>query len=94
MNAELLKGLTDEQIAKVKACKSQEEILQLAKEEGVELGEEQLEAVSGGGCTVKPKCPFCKSERVLILKYVTGEGGCPLKLMECADCNKRWYTDA
>jgi len=94
MKEELLKGLSEEQIAKVKACKNQEEILQLAKKEGVELSEEQLEAVSGGGCTVKPKCPFCKSERVLILKYVTGEGGCPLKLMECSACNKNWYTDA
>ena len=37
MKEELLKGLTEEQIAKVKACKNQEEILQLAKEEGIEL---------------------------------------------------------
>ena len=94
MRQELLEGLSEEQIAKIRACKSQEEILQLAKKEGVELSEEQLEAVSGGGCTPIPKCYFCKSERVLIVKYVTGEGGCPLKLMECADCNKRWYTDA
>ena len=93
MREELLKGLSEEQIAKIKACKSQEEILQLAKKEGIELSEEQLEAVSGGGCN-DPKCYFCKSERVLIVKYVTGEGGCPLKLMECADCHKTWYTDA
>ena len=93
MRKELLEGLSEEQIAKIRACKSQEEILQLAKKEGVELSEEQLEAVSGGGCN-DPKCLFCKSERVLIVKYVTGEGGCPLKLMECADCHKRWYTDA
>ena len=94
MRKELLEGLSEEQIAKIRACKSQEEILQLAKKEGVELSEEQFEAVSGGGCTAKPKCPFCKSERALILKYCTGEGGCPLKLMECADCKKTWYTDA
>ena len=36
MKEELLKGLTKEQIVKVKACKSQEEILALAKEEGIE----------------------------------------------------------
>ena len=94
MRKELLEGLSEEQIAKIKACKSQEEIMQLAKKEGVELSEEQLEAVSGGGCSNTPKCLFCNSERVLVLKYVTGEGGCPLKLMECADCSKRWYTDA
>ena len=48
MKRQLLKGLTEEQIAKVKACKNNEELLQLAKDEGVELTEEQLEAVSGG----------------------------------------------
>ena len=48
MRAELLKGLTEEQIAKIKACKSQEEMLALAKQEGIELTDEQLEAVSGG----------------------------------------------
>ena len=37
MREELLKGLSEEQIAKVKVCKSQEEILALAKEEGIEL---------------------------------------------------------
>ena len=47
---ELLKGLTKEQIAKVEACKSQEEILSLAKDEGVELTDEQLRSVTGGGC--------------------------------------------
>ena len=45
---DLLKGLTKEQIKKAKACKSHEELLALAKEEGVELSSEQLEAISGG----------------------------------------------
>ena len=50
MREELLKGLTAEQIAKVKSLQSASDILQLAKDEGVELTAEQLEAVSGGGC--------------------------------------------
>ena len=50
MKKELLKGLTKEQIEKVKKCKNQEELLALAKEEGVSLTEEQLAAISGGGC--------------------------------------------
>ena len=64
MKEELLNGLTEEQIAKVKACKNQEEILALAKEEGIELTDEQLEAVNGGNCMIpsfrsdKP-CPIC-----------------------------------
>jgi hypothetical protein len=54
-----LKGLTKEQIEKAKSCTNQEELLRLAKEEGVELNEEQLEAVSGGACTSSTKCPAC-----------------------------------
>ena len=41
-------GLTAEQKAKARACKTPEEMLALAKEEGMELTDEQLEAVSGG----------------------------------------------
>lgn len=63
MKEELLKGLSEEQIAKIKDCKSQEEILKLAKEEGIELSDEQLEAVSGGVCQgdidVSMTCPKC-----------------------------------
>ncbi len=47
---ELLAGLSEEQIAKVEACKSSAEILALAQEEGIELTDEQLAAVSGGFC--------------------------------------------
>ena len=50
MKQELLKGLTEEQIAKVKACKNSEELLALAKNEGIELTDEQLNSISGGGC--------------------------------------------
>jgi hypothetical protein len=64
MREELLKGLTEEQIKKVKACKSPEEIMEVAKAEGVALNEDQLEAVSGGGCfsSDTPKCPKCGSK--------------------------------
>ena len=48
MKEELLKGLTEDQIKKVKACKDNKELYQLAKDEGVELNNEQLEAVTGG----------------------------------------------
>ena len=58
MKEELLKGLTKDQIAKVKACRNQEEILRIAKEEGVELTSEQLEVVSGGSLCA-PVCPNC-----------------------------------
>ena len=71
MKAELLKGLTEEQIAKVKACKTTEEILAVAKEESIELTDDQLEAVSGGcdGTTTKLRkgkdlCPNCHSSNI------------------------------
>ena len=57
-----MNGLTEEQIAKVKACKNQEELLKLAKEEGIELTSEQLEAINGGACydnLIFVECPVC-----------------------------------
>lgn len=41
--------LTPEQMERVKACKTAEELVALAKDEGVELADDQLEAISGGG---------------------------------------------
>jgi bacteriocin-like protein len=74
MNKELLKGLSEEQIAKVKACKNSSEVLALAKAEGIELTDEQLNAISGGGaCSVisdigdyiNPNdCPRCGSNNL------------------------------
>ena len=43
-----IKDLTSEQIAKVKACNTSGELVALAKEEGVELTDEQLDKVAGG----------------------------------------------
>ena len=48
MREDLLKGLTEEQVKRVKACKNSEELLAAAKEEGIELTDEQLNAISGG----------------------------------------------
>ncbi|MBQ9057914.1 MAG: Nif11-like leader peptide family natural product precursor [Atopobiaceae bacterium] len=42
--------LTEEQKARARAAQSPEEILELAREEGYELSEGELEAVSGGWC--------------------------------------------
>lgn len=43
-----IKDLSPELREKAKACKDPEEVLALAQEEGYELSDEQLEAVSGG----------------------------------------------
>ena len=95
MRKELLKGLTDEQIKKVEACKSSEEILNLAKTEGVELNEEQLAAVSGGLCSESSnKCPNCGSTNVKLKDShaIPGESG-GRALYICKDCKHTWVVD-
>lgn len=64
MREELLNGLTEEQISKIKARKNQEEVLKISKEEGIELTNEQLEAVSGGSCngSIPAWCPPCAAK--------------------------------
>ena len=51
---ELLKGLTLAQLEKAKKCETSQELLDLAKEEGIELTEDQLDAVSGW--RMSPNC--------------------------------------
>jgi transposase-like protein len=84
MREELLKGLTEEQIKKVEACKNASEILALAKTEGVELNDEQLEAVNGGNC-LGDVCPKCGSDNTRTV-YQGRYGGD----YECMDCGYAW----
>ena len=43
-----INDLTPEQMEKARACKTPDEVLALAKEEGYELSDGDLEAISGG----------------------------------------------
>ena len=43
-----IENLTPQQKEKAKACKMPEELLALAKKEGIDLTDKQLESVSGG----------------------------------------------
>lgn len=91
---ELLKGLSEDQIAKVRDCANVNDLLVLAKDEGVELNEEQLEAVNGGGlCRSTPDfvCPVCGSKNVStrynensIAEWYTNT---------CKDCGKTWIVN-
>ncbi len=45
----LFSNLTEDQMEKAKECKTPEEFLELAGSEGIELTDEQMEALSGGG---------------------------------------------
>ena len=58
--------LTEEQKAKARACKTPEDILALAKEEGYELTDEEPKDVSGG---IKWRCSD---------KTCSGFAPCPL----------------
>ena len=89
MKEELLKGLSEEQIAKLKECKNQEEMLAMAKEEGIELNDEQLEAVSGG-CSSDPStiCPKCGSNDCHDYSILGGA-----RWHKCNECKYEWQTD-
>ena len=97
MRNELLKGLSEEQIKKIEACKNSEEILNLAKAEGIELTDEQLEVVSGGGCLFTIKCDKCGNETfesAFIIKNIPGlvmgsgkdDVQYPLDVVVCKKC--------
>ena len=91
MKKELLKGLSDEQIAKIKECKNHEELLTLAKQEGIELTDEQLQTISGGGaCSFISKgidkidpfdCPHCG---------YNGRFDKDGNIITCPKCGKSW----
>jgi DNA-directed RNA polymerase subunit M/transcription elongation factor TFIIS len=94
MREELLKGLSEEQIKKLENCKDSEEILALAKEEGVTLSDEQLEAVSGGCGDSKIKCPKCGSSNINVVveeaAKTTLDAGGTVRKYRCLDCNHKW----
>ncbi len=95
MREDLLKGLTEEQIAKVQACRNSEELLSLAKKEGYELTEEQLAAVSGGGfCSNDPPscsktCKNCGTKVEGKFLYRKSYEGCVYEFT-CPTCGNKW----
>ena len=87
MREDLFKGISEELINKAKACKSAEEILALAKEEGIELTEEQLAAVSGGYCLEAAPGPYCGSANACFTHRGIDVGYD--KAVMCYDCNRQ-----
>ena len=98
MKEDLLKGLSEEQIAKLNGCKNNEEILELAKKEGISLTDAQLEAVNGGGCgdagSNSKKCPECGSTNVVLSEGTKGKtvNGFMVSYYKCKDCGKVFYV--
>ena len=84
-----IEDFTPEQVEMAKACKTAEELFALAKQEGVELTDEQLDQVSGGvdwGVTENLEkifnsgCPRCGCSTVLLSE----QDGKPV--YKCANC--------
>ena len=95
MKSDLLEGLTEEQIAKVKACHDNKEIISLAKDEGIELTEEQLEAINGGCSSgTARKCPKCDSTNVVLSPGTKGKtvNGFQVTYYRCKDCGNVFYV--
>lgn len=89
INRELLNGLTEEQIAKAKECKNEKELLELAKNEKIELTDEQLNSVNGGcdpnsNSESNVKCPNCGSKNVKANYSVYSSS------FICKDCGNEW----
>lgn len=88
-----LEGLTPEQIEKTRACKTPKELLDLAREEGIELTDEQLEQVSGGSnwdvldTLKKGRCPRCDGNEFLLTE-VNGRSVC-----KCQICGTEVVTE-
>ena len=88
MREELLEGLTEEQIEKIKNCKNHEEMLAMAKEEGIELTDEQLEAISGG-CVTRPTAQpaYCRQCGWTDYCDIVGNGGSDYRYtLKCRHC--------
>lgn len=90
MKDELLKNLTDEQLEKARECKSEEELLDLAKKEGIKLTDEQLASVSGG-CGAKQEevaCPICGNKNLDVdVRYVNSSDQ---TIYTCPECGHQW----
>ena len=80
-----IKDLSPEQLEKVKACDGADELIALAKSEGVELTDEQLEKVAGGWETAGSYviCTQC-NKKVYWDKSVDEPEFCPW-------CGKQFY---
>ncbi len=74
---EYIKDLTPEQQEKARACKTKDELMKLAADEGVEIPMEALANVAGGCDTTELYCEDCSST-IIAYDYYLGHS--------CAKC--------
>lgn len=63
-----IEGLSPEQQEKSRACRTKQELMQLAAEEDIEIPMDALESVAGGCLTIKATCQKCGSDNIGITK--------------------------
>ncbi len=77
--------MTPEQLEEVKSLQTPEEMFAYAKDNGIDLTEEEMDSISGGDWFLSARCPKCKSKNVVItsqaLKHIRGF---------CKDCRYRF----
>lgn len=73
---------TESQIAKAKACKDQNELMELAKSEGIELADEDLDAIAGGSWEPNDKKYYHKTCGTEVY------WASPARQYRCPKCNK------
>lgn len=76
---------------KISKCSSPEDILELAKNEGLELSDSQLEEIAGGSWKPEEKklfyCPFCGADTVSSFTKMGEEDSLPTQFL-CNNCNR------
>ncbi|MBR1383789.1 MAG: hypothetical protein IJ555_08275 [Ruminococcus sp.] len=86
--------LSPELEEKARQCSTASELLELAAEENIELSDDALEAVAGGGCgsekTAVAVCNYCGNEAV-DKKTVPGRGEKDVRW--CRKCNRKLISD-
>ena len=75
------KDLSEEQRAKVAGANTPEDILRIAKEEGYELSEEEIDQISGGIFAWENVCPKCGGKLWLVHDHLT-----------CEKCKRTYHT--
>ena len=73
-----IKDLASDQLERVKACKSAEEFAALAGEEGIELTDDQLEALAGGSVVCADGALALADKLALVDKLALADGNAVL----------------
>ena len=75
-----LENLSPELLEKMNACETKEQLIELVQEEGVELTDEQIEEISGGGCDLVHLASWfnnkeCEPKRTVLFGSAKRKGG-------------------